>query len=242
MVYPINPNACAKSTYTGPSRSSSTLATTIFPFSSSSFQPRDALCQPVILDGYLPIHPHHFYPTLFPPPTTDLPLQPDPSDTALATFYHDAVRSAQKWSTHLHAWSLAAQDAQTRPPPPLFRARGVETMHPHHFYPWLFDEPTPCFPLYVRNDDALAALYAGAVTAAREWVSHRQRWRVEEAQREAAREEELRGWEGLEEAAEMDGLWEQKRLDEEREMEEWEEELARELVRGWKLLDMEAGR
>ncbi|MCJ1387721.1 hypothetical protein MMC18_000564 [Xylographa bjoerkii] len=235
MDYPINPNARAESTYAGPSHSPSIFAKATFPpihipYTSS---------KPGIIDGFRPIHPHHFYPSLFSPPSADLPLHPG-TDTTLADLYHAAVSAAQKWTLHQQAWSAASKDALARSPPTPYRACGQETMHPHHFYPWLFDEPTPHLPLYVRTSDTLAPLYEDALRAANGWVPARQQWLGVEAQRREAREQEVSAWDGLEEAAEADGLWEQRRLDEERESDyaALEEELARE----WKRLDEEAAR
>ncbi|MCJ1377955.1 hypothetical protein MMC17_001051 [Xylographa soralifera] len=236
MAYPVNPNAREESTYDGPSPPPSTLATTTFP----PILTADASSHPVIIDGYIPTHPHHFYPSLFPPPTSDLPFHPS-TDTTLATLYHAAVRAAQQWSAHLNAWSAAAHDALARSPPTPYHACGVETLHPHHFFPWLFDEPTAYLPLYVRNDEPLARLYEDALAVANAWVALRREWADVEEQRRRVRGEEEAGWEGLEEAAERDGLWEQRRLDEE-ERERDYLVLEGELVREWRRLDEEARR
>ena len=92
------------------------------------------------------------------------------------------------------------------------------------------------FPLYVANEDELAGLYRGAVSAGRRWVGVRREWEVVQ---ERAGEEEM-GWKGVEEAAEGDGLWEQGRLDLERKRDEGA--LEEQLWREWRRLDEEAGR
>ncbi|MCJ1315662.1 hypothetical protein MMC15_000982 [Xylographa vitiligo] len=237
MAYPINPNARAQSTYHGPSHQPSTLAAATFPI--TTLTPHSS-ASPIIIDGYIPIHPHHLYPTLFPPPTNDLPLHPSPS-TPLAPLYQAAARAAQQWTAHLQAWSAATSDALSRPPPPPHRACGAETLHPHHFFPWLFDEPTVYFPLYVCDDEPLAGVYERALRAAEGWVGLRREWAVVEENGRQGRGEEERGWEGVEDSAEGDALWEQGRLDEEREREREHKVLEEELGREWKRLDEEAG-
>ncbi|MCJ1432285.1 hypothetical protein MMC27_001641 [Xylographa pallens] len=127
----------------------------------------------VIMDGPISIHPHHFYPSLFPPPTADLPLHPSPG---LAPLYTAAVRAAQQWSAHLEAWAAAKRYALARPPPAPVHACGEETMHPNHFFPWLFDEPTVFFPFYVKNGSPVAGLYEQALRAGQVWVALRREW------------------------------------------------------------------
>ncbi|MCJ1296252.1 hypothetical protein MMC34_007818 [Xylographa carneopallida] len=233
MAYPLNPHARAQSTHHGPARPASTLTAATTNASTLTTAPT---AHPAIQDGYIATHPSHFYPSLFPPPTRALPLHPA-SNSPLAAFYHAAVVAVQQWTAHLHAWAAALHDALSQPPPLLpHPARGEETLHPHHFFPWLFDEPTVYFPLYVANEDELAGLYRGAVSAGRRWVGVRREWEVVQ---ERAGEEEM-GWKGVEEAAEGDGLWEQGRLDLERKRDEGA--LEEQLWREWRRLDEEAGR
>ncbi|MCJ1284181.1 hypothetical protein MMC26_003512 [Xylographa opegraphella] len=213
MAYPINPNARAQSTYDGISLPSSTVATAEL---ATCHSPDSSDPPSVIINGYVPTHPYHFYPTLFPPPTSALPLHPSPT-SPLAPLYHTAVRAGQQWSAHLETWSASTHEALSRPPPDPHRAAcSDDVLHPHHFLPWLFDEPTEYLPLVVPFHEPLAGLYEDTLRAGQEWLQLRREWAVAE-EWATGRADEESGWVGEEEAAEADGLWEQERLDGERE-------------------------
>ncbi|MCJ1478312.1 DNA topoisomerase [Lambiella insularis] len=148
---------------------------------------------PFVLDGFIPQHPSHYYPHLFPQPTASLPASAS-GNPSLAHFYHAQIAAAQQWSQSQHEWQTASQHAS---PFPAADADADDSMSDAAEADGVQEQARLDAMQRQRNNDREVEAQAGDAYREQERVDAMQRQRNADREREARVGDLNRLWDDL---------------------------------------------